>query len=80
MKALWSFTSCLVRHVNEDLSIEMSTADCMMSSKSEFNQAPLLVRVVPVVGLREEQGVEQQGGGVHGGGRGRCRGRARSNG
>ena len=52
----------------------------MMSSKSEFNQAPLLVRVVPVVGLREEQGVKQQGGGVQGGGRGRCRGRARSNG
>ena len=45
------------------------------------------MRVVPVEGLREEQGVEEQGGGVQGGGRGRGRGggargrgRARSNG
>ena len=30
--------------------IEMSTADCVMNSKSEFHQAPL-VRVVPVNGL-----------------------------
>ena len=67
MRALRSFTSCLVRQVNEAVRIEMSTADCMMNSRSEFHQAPL-VRVVPVVGLREEQGVEEQGGGVQGGG------------
>ena len=80
MKALRSFTSCLVRQVNEAVRIEMSTADCMLYSKSEFHQAPL-VRVVPVVGLREEQGVEEQGGGVQGGGRGRGRGgRARGRG
>ena len=80
MKALRSFTSCLVRQVNEAVRIEMSTADCMLNSKSEFHQAPL-VRVVPVVGLREEQGVEEQGGGVQGGGRGRGRGgRARGRG
>ena len=86
MRALRSFTSCLVRQVNAAVRIEMSTADCMMNSKSEFHQAPL-VRVVPVVGLREEQGVEEQSGGVQGGGRGRGRGgrargrgRARSNG
>ena len=64
----------------------MSMADCMMNSKSEFHQAPL-VRVVPVMGLREEQGVEDQGGGVQGGVRGRgrkggarCRVRGRSQG
>ena len=67
MRALRSFTSCLVRQVNEAVGIEMSSADCMMNSLSEFHQAPL-VRVVPVVGLREEQGVEEQGGGVQGGG------------
>ena len=33
----------------------MVTVDCLMNSKSEFHQAPL-VRVVPVVGLQEEQG------------------------
>ena len=43
------------------------SADCMMNSRSEFHQAPL-VRVVPVLGFREEQGVEEQGGGVQGGG------------
>ena len=32
----------------------MSTADCVMNSKAEFHQAPL-VRVVPVTGLLEEQ-------------------------
>ena len=55
----------------------MSTADCMMNSRSEFHQASL-VRVVPVVGLREEQGVEEQGGGVQGGGGRSRRSRGRS--
>ena len=80
MRALRSYSSCLVRQVNEAVRIEMSTADFLLNSKSEFHQAPL-VRVVPVVGLREEQGVEEQGGGVQGGGRGRGRGgRARGRG
>ena len=35
---------------------------------------------MPVVGLREEQGVEEQGGGVQGGGRGRARARGRGRG
>ena len=38
------FGSCLVRQVNEAVRIEMSKADCVMNSKSEFHQA-LLVRV-----------------------------------
>ena len=39
----------------------------LINSKSEFHQAPL-VGVVPVVGLLEEQGEEEQGEG--GGGKG----------
>ena len=67
-----------MRQVNEAVRIEMSTADCVMNSKSEFHQAPL-VRVVPVNGLVEEQGAgvdpRQPGGGGRGaGGRGRGRG------
>ena len=59
----------------------MSTVDCLMNSKSEFHQAPL-VRVVPVVGLQEEQGEEEQGRGGWTRGRGgrRGRGRGRSHG
>merc|ERR1719319_56324 len=49
MRALRSYSSCLVRQVNEAVRIEMSTADFLLNSKSEFHQAPL-VRVVPVVG------------------------------
>ena len=56
----------------------MSKADCVMNSKSEFHQAPL-VRVVPVNGL-----VEEQGAGVDprlpGGGGGAARGRGRGGG
>ena len=79
MKQTNVFGSCLVRQVNEAVRIEMSTADCVMNSKSEFHQAPL-VRVVPVNGLVEEQGAgvdpRQPGGGGRGaGGRGRGRGR-----
>ena len=52
MKPTNVFGSCLVRQVNEAVRIEMSKADCVMNSKSEFHQAPL-VRVVPVNGLVE---------------------------
>ena len=70
---------CAPHTVNEAVRIEMSKADCVMNSKSEFHQAPL-VRVVPVSGLVEEQGAgvdpRQPGGGGRGaGGRGRGRGR-----
>ena len=54
MKQTNVFQSCLTRQVNEAVRIEMSTADCVMNSKAEFHQAPL-VRVVPVTGLLEEQ-------------------------
>ena len=54
MKQTNVFNSCLARQVNEAVRIEMSTADCVMNSKAEFHQAPL-VRVVPVTGLLEEQ-------------------------
>ena len=76
------FGSCLVRQVNEAVRIEMSKADCVMNSKSEFHQAPL-VRVVPVIGLVEEQGAGVDprlpggGGGAVGQGQGRGRGRGR---
>ena len=43
---------------NEAVRIEMSIADFLLNSKAELYQAPL-VRVVPVMGLREEQGVEE---------------------
>ena len=54
MKSLGVFKSCLTRQVNEAVRIGMSKADCVLNSKSEFHQAPL-VRVVPVTGLIEEQ-------------------------
>ena len=64
--------------MNEAVRIEMSRADCVMNSKAEFHQAPL-VRVVPVNGLVEEQGVgvdpRQPGGGGGRGAGGRGRGR-----
>ena len=78
MKQTNVFRSCLVRQVNEAVRIEMSTADCVMNSRSEFHQA-LLVRVVTLNGLVEEQGVgvdpRQPGGGGRGRGRGRGGGR-----
>ena len=50
--------------------IKRSEADCLMKSKSEFHQHPV-VRVVPMRGLQQEQGevvADQQ---RRGGGRGR---------
>ena len=54
MKQTNVFKTCLVRQVNEAVRIEMSKADCILNSKAEFHQAPL-VRVVPVTGLLEDQ-------------------------
>ena len=76
MKVIGRIYSCLVRQVNEAVRIEMSEADCIMNSKAEFHQSPL-VRVVPVTGLQEEQGEGQDPRqGATGRGRGR-RGRGR---
>jgi hypothetical protein len=75
MKVLGVHRSPLVRQVNEAVRIIISKAQCIMNSKTEFHQAPL-VRIIPVSGLQEEQGTGrgslQQAG--RGGGRGRGRG------
>ena len=47
-------SSCLVRQVNEAVRIGISDAECLMNSKSEFHQAPL-VRLVATTGLQDEQ-------------------------
>ena len=75
MKQTNVFKSCLTRQVNEAVRIEMSTADCIMNSKAEFHQAPL-VRVVPVTGLLEEQEAGADPRQPVGGGRGRAGRRA----
>ena len=46
MKVLRTFKSCLDRQVNEAVRINISKADIVMNSKSEFRQAPVK-RVVP---------------------------------
>ena len=61
MKVVGRFYSCLVRQVNEAVRIEMSEADCVINSKAEFHQSPL-VRVVAVTGLQEEQAGGQREG------------------
>ena len=70
--------SPLVRQVNEAVRTVISKADCIMNSKTEFHQAPL-VRIVPMTGLQEMQGTGRcslQQGGV-GRGRGGQRGGGR---
>ena len=52
LKAVGRFFSSFVRQSNEALRIEMSEADCVMNSKVEFHQSPL-VRVVAVIGNGE---------------------------
>ena len=63
----------LVRQVNEAVRIVITKAGCVMNSKSEWHQAPL-VRIIPVSGLQEYQGVGrgslQQAGETRG--RGHC--------
>ena len=56
MQSVGIFSRCLAQQINEAVGIAMSKADCVMNSKSEIHQAPL-IRVIPVVGLVEEQGV-----------------------
>ena len=64
MEVLQSFHSSMARQVNEGVRIKRSKADCLMNSKSEFHQHPV-VRVVPMRGIQLEQGeaVEQRRGG-----------------
>ena len=54
MRVAGRFSSCLVRQVNEAVRIGMSDDECLMNSKSEFHQAPL-VRVVATTGLQDGQ-------------------------
>ena len=61
MKVLDSFQSSMARQVNEGVRIKRSKADCLMNSKSEFHQHPV-VRVVPMRGIQQEQGEDQRGG------------------
>ena len=55
----------MVRQINEAVRIIISKAECILNSKSEWHQAPM-VRVIPVSGLQEDQGAArgslQQGG------------------
>ena len=55
MKVLNVHRTALVRQVNEAVRIIISKADCIMNSKTEWHQAPL-VRIIPMSGLQEEQG------------------------
>ena len=55
MRVLGCFNGFWERQVNEAVSIGSSKADSIMNSKADFHQTPLL-RVVPVVGLKQEQG------------------------
>ena len=71
MKVLGVFYTCLVRQVNDWVRIQRSKAHCVMSSKSEFHQHPV-VRIIPLRGLQEEQGEAGAGQGQgRAGGRGR---------
>ena len=78
MEVLQSFHSSMARQVNEGVRIKRSKADCLMNSKSEFHQHPV-VRVVPMRGIQLEQGeaVEQGRGGGRGRGQGAARGQRR---
>ena len=63
MKVFGSFQSSMARQVNEGVRIKRSKADCLMNSKSEFHQHPV-VRVVPMRGIQQEQGEDGQRGRV----------------
>ena len=57
MKVVGRYYSCLVRQINEAGRIEMSEAECVMNSKSEFPQSPLVrikIKKRPLV-LRSRQ-------------------------
>ena len=91
MRVCRILSSCLVRQVNEAVRIGMCNADCLMNSNAEFHQAPL-VRVVPTMGLLDEQEDRAEGAprrqeprgvrreGARGGQRGQGRARTRNRG
>ena len=55
MDVIGIYRTPLVRQVNESVRIVMSKADCVMNSKTEWHQAPL-IRILATNGLQEEQG------------------------
>ena len=71
MKVLKVHRTPMVRQINEAVRIIISKAGCILNSKSEWHQAPL-VRVIPVSGLQEDQGAGR--GSLQQGGEGRGRG------
>ena len=75
MQVVGVYRTPLVRQVNESVRIIISKAECVMNSKSEWHQAPI-VRIIPMSGLQEEQGagrgsLQQPGEAGRGGGAGR---------
>ena len=67
MEVIGIYRTPLVRQVNESVRIVMSKADCVMNSKTEWHQAPL-IRILATNGVQEEQGagrgsLHQPGGG-----------------
>ena len=64
----------LVRQTNEAFRINSSRAQCIMNSKTEWHQAPL-VRVIPMSGLQGDQGTGRGSLLQGGAGQGRVRGR-----
>ena len=67
----------MVRQINEAVRIIISKAECILNSKSEWHQAPM-VRVIPVSGLQEDQGAAR--GSLQQGREGRGRGGGRQGG
>ena len=55
MSILRIHRTSLGRQVNEAVRIIISKAECIMNSKTEWHQTPL-VRIIPMSGLQEEQG------------------------
>ena len=55
MEVTGSFQSCPKRQINEAVRITSKQTDFIMTSKTEFHQAPI-VRLVATSGLQAEQG------------------------
>ena len=84
MQVVGVYRTPLVRQVDESVRIIISKAECVMNSKSEWHQDPL-VRIIPMSGLQEEQGagrgsLQQPGGAGREGGAGRGGGTGRRGG
>ena len=59
MQVVRGYRTPLGRQVNESVGIIISKAECVMNSKSEWLQAPL-VWIIPMSGLQEEQGAGRE--------------------